>query len=78
MECTQSTNVDLRKIQILANDGGRCEKLKFAMRKLDILGYILGSCGFLTDPERMNIVRHHLELADSISEVKQIKYAASY
>ena len=77
MECIQFINVDLLKGQILADAGGKGAKLKNAMRKLDILGYILGSCGFLTDPERMNRVRHHLELADSIAEIKWIKYDTS-
>ena len=47
------------------------------MWNLDSLGYIQGRCGLLTDTERMNRVRHHLELADTIAEIKHIEDAAS-
>ena len=77
MECIQSTNVDPRKGQILADAGGQGSKMKFAMRKLDMLRYIVSSFGFMTDQERMNTVRHHLELDDSIAEIKCIKDDAS-
>ena len=76
MECIQPTNVDIRKRQILADAGVQGEKMKVVMRKLDSLGYIQGRCSFLTDTDRIIRVRHHLELADPISEVKWIKDAA--
>ena len=77
MECIQSTNVNLCKGQILADAGGQGSKLKVAMRNLDILGYIMGGCGFLTDLERINRVRRYLQIADSITEIICIKYNSS-
>ena len=77
MECIQPTGVDLRKHWILSDAGSQGKKLKFVMRKLDSLGYIQGRCGFLTDPDKINRVRHHLDIDDSISEVKRIKDAVS-
>ena len=77
MECIQPTNVDLRKRRILANAGVQGAKLRVVMQNLDSLGYIQGRCGFLTDPDIINKVRHHIDLDDSISEVKFIKDAAS-
>ena len=77
MDCIQPTDVDLRKCQIIDDSGVQGAKLKVVMRKLDSLGYIQGRCVFLTDPDIINKVRHHLDLDDSISEVKFIKDAAS-
>ena len=40
MECIQPTDVDLRKVRILANSGGQGTKLKVDMREIYSLGYI--------------------------------------
>ena len=77
MECIQQTDVDLCTVRIISDAGGLDKKLKVVMRNLYRLEYIQGSCGLLTYSERSNIVRHHLELAYSITEIKQIKDAAS-
>ena len=73
MECIQPTDVGLHKYCIIANSGGQGAKLKVAMQKLGSLGYIQGCCSFLTYPEIMNRVRHHLELSDYISDIKRIQ-----
>ena len=77
MECIQPTNVCLRKGFILTDGGDQGAKLKVAIRKLDILGYIQGFFGLLIDPDKMIKVINHLELADSIYEIKWIEDAAS-
>ena len=77
MECIKPTDVDLRKGWIIVNAVGQGAKMKVVMRMLDSLGYIQGSCGFLTDTENMNRVRHHLEIADYIAEIKRIEDDAS-
>ena len=51
--------------------------MEVAIQKLDSLGYIKGCCSLLIDPKRMNRVRHHLELADPIAEMKRTEDAAS-
>ena len=77
MEYMQPTNVYLRKYCILIDAGGQGAKLNVVMQKLDSFGYIQGCCGFLTDPDRVNIVRHHIDLADSIAEIKRVEDYAS-
>ena len=47
------------------------------MRNIDRLGYIQVCCSFLTNLDRMNIVRRNIYLDDSISEIKRIKDDAS-
>ena len=49
MECIQLTNVNLRKVRILAGSGVEGEILNILWRKLDSLGYIKFRWSLLTD-----------------------------
>ena len=78
MKCIQPIDVDLRKVRILDDAEGQGAKLKDTIQRIDILGYIQGLYGLMTDPEISNRVRNNLQLDDYISETKLIKYAASF
>ena len=77
MEFIQPIDVYLCNGLILSDSGYQGAKLKLVMRELDSLVYIQGCCRFLNDPERMNIVRRHLEVSDSNTEIKLVEDTAS-
>ena len=66
------TMMDYTMQSIMATVHGEGAQKSLAKRKLDVLGYVRGACGWGNDPDRLKRLKITLELASSMAEINKV------